>query len=194
MSLPVYDLPNGAFGLAYALCEIGDGFAALSQMIDQFHRHYVPAAGTLRKHDLCPERHRDGNALFGHKAAMVPNNLALLRNRKGMTQDALAEAVGTTRNTITKLESGARPLHTGWLDKLAEALEVEPFLIIAPERFFPTEDELAEMILGAQQRLPTGLPYSEWPRAVATGLHMRLLTLANDRATSVDRDDPSQDH
>jgi transcriptional regulator with XRE-family HTH domain len=115
---------------------------------------------------------------------MVPNNIATLRRAQGLTQTQLAEAIGTTLSQMGKLERGERPLDTDWLESIATALSVEPFRIIAPARLFPTEEQLADMLQHAQQKLPAGLPYSEWPRSVASGLHTRLLTLAGDRASA----------
>lgn len=121
---------------------------------------------------------------IGHLQPMLPNNIATLRKAKGISQTELAKAIGTKLTHMGKLERGERPLNGDWLEKIAEALEVEPFRIIAPARLFPTEEQLADMLRLAQQRLPAGLPYSEWPRSVASGLHTRLLTLAGDRASA----------
>jgi transcriptional regulator with XRE-family HTH domain len=114
---------------------------------------------------------------------VLPNNVAFYRNQAKMTQARLGELIGCQRDYVAKLESGARPLIPTWLEKIGEALEVEPYLLIAPEGVVPTEDELVQMIADAQSTLPAGLPYSEWPRAVAAGLRTRLRTLAGDRAS-----------
>jgi len=92
--------------------------------------------------------------------------------------------VGTTRNMLVKLERGSRGLTSEWLEKIGAALRVPPYLLIAPEHILPTEEQLADMLTSAQSSLPAGLPYSEWPRAVAAGLHMRLRTLVGDRASA----------
>lgn len=115
---------------------------------------------------------------------MLPNNIARYRKEAGLTQDGLAAAIGTTRNHLVKLEKGSRPLNSDWLEKIGKAVGVEPYLLIAPDNVLPSEAELAEMLAAAQRTLPAGLPYSEWPRAVASGLHMRIRTLASDRATA----------
>ena len=144
----------------------------------------MPYQGTLGKQFMCPTGHLAEAALFGHFRGMVPNNLKALRVRKGVSQSVLAEAAGTTLNYYGKLERGTRPLTLDYLERLAEALDVEPFVIIAPERLYPTEEQLTDMLRLAQQQLPVDLPYSEWPRAVAAGLHTRLLTLGGDRANA----------
>ena len=124
-----------------------------------------------------------------HDDRMLRNNIAMLRKEKGLSQTALAEAIGTTLPMMGKLERGERPLNSDWLEKIGEALGVEPYRIIAPERLFPTEQQLVDMLQLAQQQLPAGLPYSEWPRSVAAGLRTRLLTLADDRASDDAEDD-----
>lgn len=144
----------------------------------------MPAAGTFYK----PEMHPTGVLGFcaqpGQQHGMLPNNVATLRKAKRLSQTTLAHAIGTTLSQMGKLERGERPLTADWIEKIAEVLEVEPFRIIAPARLFPTEEQLADMLLFSQQRLPAGLPYSEWPRAVAAELRTRLLTLADDRASA----------
>jgi transcriptional regulator with XRE-family HTH domain len=114
---------------------------------------------------------------------VLPNNIAMYRKAAGLTQEALASAIGTSRSMLVKLERDERPLTGDWLEKIGDAVGIAPHLLIAPPGALPNEDELAEMIASAQQTLPAGLPYSEWPRAVASGLHMRLRTLVSDRAS-----------
>ena len=123
---------------------------------------------------------------------MIPNNLRRLRKQKNVSQDVLAAAAGTTRDYYGKLERGDKKLTLDYIERLAEALGVEPYQIIAPERLFPTEEQLADMLRLAQQQLPAGLPYSEWPRVVAGALHVRLQTLASDRASAHDEDESSE--
>jgi len=137
---------------------------------------------------MYPLSHLGGHALYGHNGGMIRNNIAQLRRMRDMTQSQLAEAIGTTRSMLAKLEGGTRPLTSKWIEKLADKLDVEPFRIIAPERLFPTEEQLADMLRLAQQQIPAGLPYSEWPKAVAGGLHMRLQKLADDRANAASVD------
>lgn len=118
-----------------------------------------------------------------HPDDVLPNNIAMYRKAAGLTQEALASAIGTSRSMLVKLERDERPLTGDWLEKIGDAVGIAPHLLIAPPGALPNEDELAEMIASAQQTLPAGLPYSEWPRAVASGLHMRLRTLVSDRAS-----------
>lgn len=87
-----------------------------------------------------------------------------------------------------KLERGERPLTSDWLEKIGEACQVSPHLLIAPDGAVPSVDELAQLLQAAQDALPVGVPYSEWPRSVASELHMRLRRLAGDRATDANQD------
>lgn len=54
------------------------------------------------------------------------NHLRAWREFREMTQDALAEKVGTTGSVISMLESGSRGLSDKWLRKLAPALQTTP--------------------------------------------------------------------
>lgn len=48
------------------------------------------------------------------------------REYRSMTQEALAEAVGTTKGVISLLESGNRGLSDKWARRLAPALRTRP--------------------------------------------------------------------
>jgi len=52
----------------------------------------------------------------------IRNHLRAWRESKRMTQEQLAEAVGTTGAVISLLESGARQLSQKWLMRLAPVL------------------------------------------------------------------------
>lgn len=54
------------------------------------------------------------------------NYLRAWREFRRMTQDELAEKVGTTKAVISLLENEKRPLSSKWLRKLAEALKTRP--------------------------------------------------------------------
>lgn len=57
--------------------------------------------------------------------AFVANNLKALREARGLSQEAAAEKMGTTRNQLAKLESGARRLSDVWIERAAEVFEVD---------------------------------------------------------------------
>lgn len=56
---------------------------------------------------------------------LVANNLKALREARGLSQEAAAEKMGTTRNQLAKLESGARRLSNVWIERAAEVFKVD---------------------------------------------------------------------
>ncbi len=67
--------------------------------------------------------------------AFPPNRLRELREQRGKSQQQVAEAIGTTQNQISRLESGERELTIGWMNKLGAALSIDPAEILqAPKR------------------------------------------------------------
>ncbi len=65
-----------------------------------------------------------------------PNHLKAWRQFRDMTQDQLAELVGTNANMIGYLESGERGLSAKWLRRLAPALDTTPGMLLDHD---PTE-------------------------------------------------------
>lgn len=59
-----------------------------------------------------------------------PNHLRAWRERKGLTQAALAAEVGTNANMIQYLETGERALSAKWLRRLAPALDTTPGMLL----------------------------------------------------------------
>ncbi|HMN15693.1 MAG TPA: helix-turn-helix domain-containing protein, partial [Bellilinea sp.] len=57
--------------------------------------------------------------------ANPPNRIAELREKRGLTQDQLAQRVGTTNQTISRLERGIRRLNDVWIRGIADALGVD---------------------------------------------------------------------
>ncbi|NSX87644.1 helix-turn-helix transcriptional regulator [Agrobacterium tumefaciens] len=53
------------------------------------------------------------------------NRIAEVRKKRGLTQAQLAEKLGVHWVTISKLERGIMQLTSDWIERLAEALEVE---------------------------------------------------------------------
>ncbi|HEX8413957.1 MAG TPA: helix-turn-helix transcriptional regulator [Sphingomicrobium sp.] len=133
---------------------------------------------------MCPTGALGEYTRAGHTSDVLPNNVAIYRKAAGLTQAALAGKLGIKRDYVAKLEAGSKPLSPDWLEKIGDAVGVAPYLLIAPPGTTPTVDELIEMLASVQQAMPAGLPYSEWPRAVASELHTRLATLAGDRTSA----------
>lgn len=61
------------------------------------------------------------------------------RKLRGLTLKELADMIGTTPQTVQRLETANMTVSTDWLDKLAKALQVEPADLIArsPGREIP---------------------------------------------------------
>jgi transcriptional regulator with XRE-family HTH domain len=58
------------------------------------------------------------------------NYLRAWREKKGMTQEDLADAAGTTKAVISLLENEKRPLSSKWLRLFAEVLGTTPGRIL----------------------------------------------------------------
>ena len=64
------------------------------------------------------------------------NRIRDIRRDKGMTLADLAEACNppTTAQTIGRLETGMRNLSLKWMDRIAEALEVDPEMLVRSDK------------------------------------------------------------
>ncbi len=61
----------------------------------------------------------------------MTNYIRLHRERRNWTREQLAYRAKTSVSQITKLERGERKLTTDWINRLAEALEVNPIALIS---------------------------------------------------------------
>ena len=57
-----------------------------------------------------------------------------LRKTRGMTLQVLADLVGTTPQTVQRLETSNMTVSTDWLDKFAQAFGVEPADLLRPSK------------------------------------------------------------
>ncbi|RXF67555.1 helix-turn-helix domain-containing protein [Hansschlegelia zhihuaiae] len=64
----------------------------------------------------------------------MQNRIAEIRKSKRLSQQALADAVGSHWITISKLERGVMQLTSSWIDRLASALSVKPEDLISKGR------------------------------------------------------------
>lgn len=64
---------------------------------------------------------------------LVGRNVRRLRLAKGLTQEGFSEATGFTQSYLSSLEGGRRNPTVVTLHELAQALDVEPYLLIKPE-------------------------------------------------------------
>ena len=60
----------------------------------------------------------------------MSNFLKKIRTEKGLTLEELARKIGTTKATISRLETGQRQLTTKWISDLAEGLGVPEYVIL----------------------------------------------------------------
>lgn len=60
----------------------------------------------------------------------MANNIKKLRLKAGLSQPALAERMGTTKNQLIKLENGQRQLTLDWIGRVAKALNVAASAVI----------------------------------------------------------------
>lgn len=60
----------------------------------------------------------------------APNNLRAWRKHNKMTQQELADAVGTAKSVISDLERGVVQLSDKWLRRLAPVLKTQPGYIL----------------------------------------------------------------
>jgi len=56
----------------------------------------------------------------------LPNRIRALREERGLTQDVLAERIGTSKMQVSRLERGERRLTQGWMEKIGAALACHP--------------------------------------------------------------------
>ncbi len=73
------------------------------------------------------------------------NKIKDLRRRRGLSEESLADAVGTGRSTIVKLQKGVLPITVEWAEKLAVALECKPWDILRDDK--SEIDEALELML-----------------------------------------------
>lgn len=71
------------------------------------------------------------NIRFNNNLAME-NRIRELRKLRGISMDALGDAIGTTRATIMKLEKGDMNLTADYMQKIADALEVDWVELLRP--------------------------------------------------------------
>ena len=60
----------------------------------------------------------------------MENRIRILRKERGLTQEEVAELVGTSFGTVSKLETGRRRLTSDWIARFAKAFDVPPTDII----------------------------------------------------------------
>ena len=82
--------------------------------------------------ELLQERIRTADR--GWFFAAVADQVADLRQQRGLSQRELAELVGTTQSAIARLERGGRPPRIDTLLRIADALDCELVVDLKPRR------------------------------------------------------------
>lgn len=65
------------------------------------------------------------------KADVMHNRIKVLRKKRGLTMQQLADAVGTSQQQVDRLEKSKRRLTVEWMEKLSRALDCE-FVDLVP--------------------------------------------------------------
>jgi transcriptional regulator with XRE-family HTH domain len=104
-----------------------------AKLHDALHHHNGAGPSTANHHPGHGINHRFG------KFSGVPNRIREIRERLGLTQEQLAERVGTTSQQISRLEKGQRGLDVPWMLKISAALGERPAALI---------DEIADSTSG----------------------------------------------
>lgn len=66
------------------------------------------------------------------------------RERRGLTQEQLAERMDTNKGQISKLERGAQRMNDDWAALIAEALNIEPWQLLR----HPDAPDPADLLAG----------------------------------------------
>lgn len=79
----------------------------------------------------------------------MENSIKEIRKRKGVTQVQLAKILGVSQGAIQMLETGQRGLDLNWMQKIAKALDVEPWELLPKDmqpNISPEEQEILRTI------------------------------------------------
>jgi transcriptional regulator with XRE-family HTH domain len=97
-----------------------------------------------------------------------PNRIAEERKSSGMSQQDLADAVGSHWITISRLERGRMKLTTLWMERLARALNVLPIDLLASTK--PIAPAVVSGAVGEDGTLAL-FPKSEWSKTSVKNTH-----------------------
>lgn len=91
----------------------------------------LPTMGNVVKGHCCPPSQLFGVPDLGNLSGMA-NRIRELREKAGLSRNALAGLAGTTANQLVKLEGGSRRLSDHWAHRLAPHLDVQAFELMMP--------------------------------------------------------------
>jgi len=75
-----------------------------------------------------------------------------LRYKKGWTQEDLAKAIGTTKNTISKIEKGEQNINYQTMLKLVNALNGKLFITAQGDRVIKLSEETMNILIDISKR------------------------------------------
>jgi len=75
-----------------------------------------------------------------------------LRYKKGWTQEDLANAIGTTKNTISKIEKGEQNISYQTMQKLVNALNGKLFISAQGDRVIKLSEETMNILINISKR------------------------------------------
>lgn len=112
------------------------------------------------------------------------------RKREVKIDDAaIGRAISRERSVANKIINGKVEFDVAYVEGLARAFDVSREEILRRagvlESSGPSlisEDELTEILADAQSQIPVGLPYAEFPRALAEAAKLRIERLLDDRS------------
>jgi transcriptional regulator with XRE-family HTH domain len=64
---------------------------------------------------------------------IVAENIRFYASEKSMSLDSLADFAGVSRRQLYNFLSGEHDITLGWLAKVAQALQVEPVVLMTPQ-------------------------------------------------------------
>lgn len=85
------------------------------------------------------------NMRLPYNSGMSAINIRELREKRGLTQQQLADLLGTSQPQVWRLESGEIPLKKLWIKKLSKALDVHPRKLSADLALKPDEESLLDI-------------------------------------------------
>ena len=75
-----------------------------------------------------------------------------LRYKKGWTQEDLAKAIGTTKNTISKIEKGEQNINYQTMQKLVNALNGKLFISAQGDRVIKLSEKTMNILINISKR------------------------------------------
>lgn len=87
----------------------------------------------------------------------MANRIKELREKAGMSQERLAEAIQTGRSQIVKLERGERRLTVDWMIRIAKALDVSPKELMPSSEDMPATPEVTSGLAQILSDMPASL-------------------------------------